>query len=114
MDKPPHHDKMSSIEEVLVVKVEAFIALVCNKTNYNPALQVIPTKLGVSLKIMFNFDKLLSSMRDSPLTNYSVFCHPPRPYSALPISLLWRTLAVFSFIPESPFINLCAQSTTVA
>ena len=54
-------------------KVEAFIVLVCNKTNYNPAffaLKVIPTKLGVSLKIMFDFDKLLSSFKYTGLPAY--------------------------------------------
>ena len=84
MDKPPHQDKVSSIEGVLVVWVEAFLVLVCNKTNYGPAffaLKVIQTKLGVSLKIMFDFVKLLSNfkLRDSPLINHSVFCHPSQP-----------------------------------
>ena len=27
----------------------------------------------------------VSNRRDSPLINYSVFCHPPQPYSALPV-----------------------------
>ena len=73
MDKPLHHDKVSSIEGVLVVYVEAFLVLVCNKTNYHPAffvLKVIPTKLGVSLKIMFDFDKLLSSLKYTELLAY--------------------------------------------
>ena len=45
--------------------VEAFLVLVCNKTNYHPAflaLKVIKTELGVSLKIMSDFDKLFSSL----------------------------------------------------
>ena len=73
MDKPPHHGKVNSMEGVLVVKVEAFLGLVCNKTNYHPvcfALKVIPTKLGGSLKIMFDFDKLLSSFKYTGLPAY--------------------------------------------
>ena len=73
MNKTPLHDKVTSIEGVLVVQVEAFLVVVCNKTNYHPAffvLKVIPTKLGVSLKIMFNFDKLLSSLKYRGLPAY--------------------------------------------
>ena len=73
MDKPLHHDKVSSIEGVLVVQVEAFLVLVCNKTNYHPAcfaLKLILTKLGVSLKIMFDFDKLLSNFKYTGLSAY--------------------------------------------
>ena len=73
MDKAPLHDKVTSIERVLVVQVEAFLVLVCNKTNYHPAffvLKVIPTKLAVSLKIMFDFDKLLSSLKHTELPAY--------------------------------------------
>ena len=73
MDKAPHHDKVSSIEGVLVVQVEAFLVLVYNKTNYHPAffaLKVIPTNLGVSLKIMLDFDKLLSSLKYTGLLVY--------------------------------------------
>ena len=50
-----------NIQLFLVVYVEAFFVLVCSKTNYHPALfalQVITEELGVSLKIMFDFDKL--------------------------------------------------------
>ena len=73
MDKAPHQDKVSSIEGVLVMQVEAFLVLVCNKTNYHLAffaLKVIPTKVGVSLKIMFDFDKLLSSLKYTGLPAY--------------------------------------------
>ena len=73
MDKAPLHDKVTSIKGVLVVQVEAFLVLVCNKTNYHPeffVLKVIPTKLGVSLKIMFDFDKLLSSLKYTGLPAY--------------------------------------------
>ena len=73
MDKAPLHDKVTSIKGVLVVQVEAFLVLVCNKTNYHPeffVLKVIPTKLGVSLKIMFDFDKLLSSLKYTELLAY--------------------------------------------
>ena len=51
---------------------------------------------------------------DSPLINHSVFCHPPQPYSTLPVYEFWRNLQAFPFIPDSPFINSCAQSTVVA
>ena len=73
MDKAPLHDKVTSIERVLVVQVEAFLVLVCYKTNYHPAffvLKVIPTKLGVSLKIMFDFDKLLSNFKYTGFSAY--------------------------------------------
>ena len=43
---------------------KAFLVLVCSKTNYHPAFfafKVIRIELGVSLKIMVDFDKLLSS-----------------------------------------------------
>ena len=73
VDKAPHHDKVSSIEGVLVVQLEAFLVLVCNKINNHPAffaLKVIPTNLGVSLKIMFDFDKLLSSLKYTGLLAY--------------------------------------------
>ena len=35
------------------------------------------------------------------------FCHPPQPYSSLPVYQFW-------IIPDFPFINSCAQSTSVA
>ena len=73
MDKPLHHGKVNAIEGVLVLWVHAFLSLVCNKTNYHPAcfaLKVIPTKLGVSLKMMFEFDKLLSSFKYAGLPDY--------------------------------------------
>ena len=43
---------------------KAFLVLVCNKTKYHPesfALKVIRIELGVSLKVMLDFDKVLSS-----------------------------------------------------
>ena len=43
---------------------KGFLVLVCNKTHYHLAflaLKVIRIELGVSLKIMLDFDKLLSS-----------------------------------------------------
>ena len=61
---PPPCQLDLDIQLFLVVYVEAFLVLVCNKTNYHPAffaLKVIRTELGVSLKIMFDFDNLLSS-----------------------------------------------------
>ena len=62
-DKLPHHIKLGFIEGVLVVYIEAFLVLACNKTNHPVffALKVIRTELGISPKIMFDFDKLLSS-----------------------------------------------------
>ena len=56
MDKPPYRDKVSSIEGVLVLYVEAFLRIILHFL-----LKVIRTELGVSLKIMFDFDNLLSS-----------------------------------------------------
>ena len=35
-----------------------------------------------ALKLLYS---RVSNRRDSPLINYSVFCHPPQPYSALPL-----------------------------
>ena len=52
--------------------------------------------------------------QDFPLIDYSVFCHPPQPYSALPVYWFGRILPASRSIPESPFISLCAQSTVVA
>ena len=49
-----------NIQLFLVVYVEAFFVLVCSKTNYHPAFFVITEELGLSLKIMFDFDKLLN------------------------------------------------------
>ena len=46
----------------------AFLVLVCNKTNYHPAffaLYVITTEIGVSLKKMFDFDKLCCFTRNT-------------------------------------------------
>ena len=51
--------------------------------------------------------------RDSLLINSSIFRHPSQPYSALPVYQFWGILPVFYFIPESPFINSCAQLTAV-
>ena len=48
----------------VVWPAKAFLELVCNKANYHPAffaLKVIRIELGVSLKMMLDFDKLLSS-----------------------------------------------------
>ena len=47
----------------------------------------------------------VSKRRDSPIINYSIFCHPLQPYSALPVHKSWRIL------PASPFINACAELT---
>ena len=72
MDKPLHHDKVSSIDGILDIG-RGISCIVCNKTNYHPAcfaLKVIPTKLGVSLKIMFDFNKLLSSFKYTGLPAY--------------------------------------------
>ena len=56
----------------------------------------------------------VSNRRDYPFINYSVFCHPPQPYSALLLNQFWKILPASPFIPDSPFINLFAQSTAVA
>ena len=56
----------------------------------------------------------VSNRRDSLLINYSVFCQPPQPYSALPIYWFWRILPASPFIPDSSFMNSCAQSTMLA
>ena len=56
----------------------------------------------------------VSNRRDFPLINYSVFCHPPQPWSALPVYYFWRILPASPFISDSPFINSCVQSTAVA
>ena len=57
--------RVSFFNKVAVLwSAKAFLVLVCNKTNYHPAffaLKVIRIELGVSLKIMLDFDKLLSS-----------------------------------------------------
>ena len=42
------------------------------------------------------------------------FCQPPQPYSALLVYQFWRILPVSPFIPDSLFINSCAQSTVEA
>ena len=56
----------------------------------------------------------VSNRRDSPLINYSVFCHPPQPWSALPVYYFWRILPASPFISDSQFINSSVQSTAVA
>ena len=56
----------------------------------------------------------VSNRRDSLLINYSVFCQPPQPYSVLPIYWFWRILPASPFIPDSSFVNSCAQSTVLA
>ena len=55
----------------------------------------------------------VSNWRDSPLINYSVFCHPPQSYSVHPVYWFWRILPTSPFILDSLFINSCAQSTAV-
>ena len=55
------------------MSIEAFLVLVCDKTNYHPAcfaLKLILTKLGVPMKIMFDFDKLLSNFKYTGLSAY--------------------------------------------
>ena len=63
--------------------------------------------------VMLTYSRV-SSRQDFLLIDYSVFCHPPQPYSALPVFWFWRILPASPFIPDSPFINSCAQSTAVA
>ena len=55
----------------LVVYVETFPVLFAIKAIIlRFLLKVVRTELGVSLKIMFNFDKLLSSFEETGLPAY--------------------------------------------
>ena len=42
-------------------------------------------KANIVPKMLFLRNSWVSNRRDSPLINYLVFCHPPHPYSALPV-----------------------------
>ena len=72
-----HLAVLPSIQLFLVVYVDAFLVLVCSKTNYHPvlfALSVIPTELGVSLKIMFDFHIKLCCFQGTPEYLFNSYC----------------------------------------
>ena len=69
----------------------------------------MPINTDLNLK---NYSRV-SNRRDSLRINYSIFCHPPQPYSALLVNF-GEFLPAFPFIPDSLFINLRSQSTAVA
>ena len=41
--------------------------------------------LALNLNVYKENYSQVSNRRDSPLIDYSIFCHPPQPYSTLPV-----------------------------
>ena len=93
----------------LVASAEWHITVFLNVTNED-----ITRSIDISASYLALSAARVSNRRDSLLINYSVFSHPPQPYSALPIYWFWRILQASPFIPDPPFINSCAQSVAVA
>ena len=72
-----------------------------------------PWKFCQNITVMLTCSQVSNGL-DSPLINYSISCHPPQPYSALPVYYFWRILLVSPFILDTSFINSYAESAVVA